>query len=107
MEAAILAHQDVIEVAAYAVPADVSEDEIMVALVWRSERVWGDLVHALSKTLPHYMVPRYFRALDAPPRTQNAKVRKEALRSEGVTPDSWDREADGLILKAHKIRERR
>lgn len=92
------------EVAAYAVPDAVSEDELMVCLATENGPVdWAGLVAFLRENTPHYMVPRYFRAVDALPRTENGKVRKSDLREEGVTSDSWDREAAGISIRAGKI----
>ena len=41
-----------------------------------------------------FMVPRYVRILAALPKTPTERVQKFALRAEGVTPDTYDREAD-------------
>jgi crotonobetaine/carnitine-CoA ligase len=49
------------------------------------------------------MVPRYFRVIDDLPRTPTEKVQKHLLRSAGVTDDTWDREAAGIILKREKL----
>ncbi|GAA5135898.1 hypothetical protein [Pseudonocardia adelaidensis] len=38
-------------------------------------------------------MPRYVRALDALPLTPSQRVEKYELRAEGLTPDTWDREA--------------
>jgi crotonobetaine/carnitine-CoA ligase len=44
--------------------------------------------------MPRFMVPRYVRAMDDLPRNETtARVRKQYLRDEGVTPSTWDREA--------------
>lgn len=103
VESAISQHAAIAEVAAYAVPSDVSEDEIMVALAWRDKQPWAELANSLAESMPHYMVPRFFRSLNALPRTQNGKVQKALLREQGVTPDSWDREAAGLFFKMRAI----
>lgn len=91
------------EVAAYAVRADTSEDEVMVALEVSGEPDWPALVESLRTSMPHFMVPRYFRVVSELPRTANGKIRKDSLKSEGVTKDSWDREAFGIFVKAERI----
>ena len=45
--------------------------------------------------MPYFAVPRYLRALDELPRTENGKIRKFKLRDEGVTADTWDRDKAG------------
>lgn len=49
--------------------------------------------------MPHFMVPRYFRFMNELPRTPSNKIRKVAIREDGVSADTWDREAHGLQLK--------
>jgi crotonobetaine/carnitine-CoA ligase len=49
------------------------------------------------------MVPRYVRILPELPKTPTNKIQKVALRQEGVTADSWDREAAGIHLKREKL----
>ena len=57
----------------------------------------------LRTRMPHFMVPRYFRIVSELPRTANGKIRKDGLKSDGVTEDSWDREAFGIFVKAERI----
>jgi crotonobetaine/carnitine-CoA ligase len=57
----------------------------------------------LETRLPYFMVPRYIRILDELPKTPTAKVMKAELRKDGITPDTWDREAAGIKLKREKL----
>ena len=57
------------------------------------------LLDYLRGRMAHYMVPRYIRYVDALPRTPSARVQKHILRDAGVTADSWDREAAGIVVK--------
>ena len=50
------------------------------------------------------MVPRYIRVVDSLPKTPTNKIQKYVLRSEGVTEDTWDREAAGIVLKRTKLK---
>ena len=43
------------------------------------------------------------RILDERPKTPTAKVMKAELRKDGITPDTWDREAAGIKLKREKL----
>ena len=42
------------------------------------------------------MVPRYVDIIDALPKTPTGKIQKADLRARGVTPTTWDREADKI-----------
>ena len=49
------------------------------------------------------MLPRYIRVVDELPKTPTQKVQKHLLKNDGITPDTWDREAEGIIIKREKI----
>jgi crotonobetaine/carnitine-CoA ligase len=91
VEAGVGKHPDVAEVAAYPVPSDLGEDDVMVAVVRRDgTSVTAEDLHAHCVTeLPRFAVPTYIRFVEALPRTPTEKVEKYRLRSEGVTPDTW------------------
>lgn len=100
VERAVQRHPDVLECAAYAVPSELTEDEVMLAVVARSG-------HSLSaaqvfqhciEVLPRFAVPRYVRFVDELPKTPSERIKKYLLRGEGVTPDTADREALGLVI---------
>ena len=88
------------EVAAVAMRSDVGEDEIMI--VFECDKPADFDFQALFKhcvvSMPRYMVPRYYRNVAALPRTANGKVRKVELREAGITPDTWDHVAAGLVV---------
>ncbi|WP_293702331.1 AMP-binding protein [Sphingopyxis sp. UBA6734] len=101
VEADVCRHPDVREAAAIAVPSEYSEDEVMVVVAPVPGRSIDcrALAEFLIETMPYFMVPRYFRVLDELPKTPSAKVLKTDLRREGVTDDTWDREAAGLRVR--------
>ncbi len=43
------------------------------------------------------------RILDKRPKTPTAKAMNPELRKDGITPDTWDREAAGIKLKREKL----
>ena len=43
------------------------------------------------------------RILNELPKTPTAKVMKAELRKDGITPDTWDREAAGIKLKRERL----
>ncbi|MXP29457.1 AMP-binding protein [Porphyrobacter algicida] len=101
VEADVCRHPCVREAAAIAVPSEFSEDEVMVivAPVPGTQIDCVELAEFLIETMPYFMVPRYVRILDELPKTPSAKVMKAELRSEGITQDTWDREAAGIRVR--------
>lgn len=91
VERAMQAHDAVVECAAYAVPSELTEDEVMVAVVLSEPVDPGDLLRFAAETMPRFAVPRYLRIVDALPRTPTQRVQKFLLREAGVTPDTVDR----------------
>jgi crotonobetaine/carnitine-CoA ligase len=100
VERGVQRHPDVLECAAYAVPAELSEDEVMIAVVPREgHTVDPAAVMAFCiDELPRFMVPRYLRVMDALPKTPSQRIEKYRLRDDGITPDTFDREAAGLAV---------
>lgn len=95
VEQELAAHRDLVEVAAYGVPSELTEEDVMVTVVPRdgveitASNVWEWAVERLAR----HAVPRYVRITDALPRTETEKVAKQALKELGVTSDTADREA--------------
>lgn len=98
VERAVQRHPDVLEAAAYAVPSELTEDEVMVAVV-PLEDVDLDvraLLRFCAETMPRFTVPRYVRVLDSLPKTPSQRVQKFRLRAEGITADTVDRLVEGV-----------
>ena len=94
VERAVQTHPDVEECAAFAIPSEATEDEVMIAVVLREGGcVSLDELHSYCvKVLPRFAVPRYVRIVDALPKTPTGRVQKHLLRAEGVTSDTAYRE---------------
>ncbi|GHE61352.1 ATP-dependent acyl-CoA ligase [Camelimonas fluminis] len=105
VEAEVLKHPMIREAAAVAVKSDVAEDEVMVAvsLAPGAEFDPAELIHFLQPRMAHFMIPRYVRVLPDLPKTPTSKVQKHLLRSAGVTPDAWDREAAGIRIRRERL----
>lgn len=102
IEHAALTNPDVAECAAVGVPSQFAgDDDILLCVMPSPGRPFDPaaLIADLAVRLPHFMVPRYIRVLRELPRTPTGKPQKVALRSEGVTPDTWDRQAAGVSLR--------
>jgi len=92
VESAARTHPSVAEAAAFPVPSELAEDEVMVAVTVRPGRALdpADLVRHCAGELPPFAVPRYVEIMASLPLTETGKVRKAALRERGVTPATWD-----------------
>jgi len=95
VEQALLAHPDVTGCAVIGVPADqdAGEDEVLAVVIASSGLTAADLWEFCQGRIPDFAVPRYIRFADALPVTPSEKVRKAALRAEGVTAATFDRTA--------------
>jgi crotonobetaine/carnitine-CoA ligase len=100
-----MVHPSVREAAVIGVPSEYSEDEVMavIALVEGATIDMTELSSFMADKLPYFMVPRYVRLLDDLPKTPTNKVQKAQLRSQGITADTWDREASGIKLKRERL----
>jgi len=105
VEAAVATFPPVREVAAIPVRDDIGDEEVMI-VVSCDPNVEIDnaaLIAHLVKALPHFMVPRFVRVVENLPRTDTGKVQKTGLVAEGVTPDTWDRESEGIVIKRQAL----
>ncbi len=100
IEAVAAGHPDVVQCAAVAVPSDVGDDDVLLAVVAAPghELHPADLVRCCEGRMPSFAVPRYVEVLDELPMTATQKVRKVALRDRGVQAGTWDRVAAGLVV---------
>jgi carnitine-CoA ligase len=92
VEQALLSHPDIVEAAAYGVPSELTEEDVMATAVPRAGaavdpralRDWA------ARRLARHMVPRYLRIAERIPRTPTEKVAKHLLVAQGVTPGTVD-----------------
>jgi crotonobetaine/carnitine-CoA ligase len=76
LEATIRTQPGIEDVAAYGVPSQLGEEDVMVALVTTDEFEGAASLHlALRALLPRHMVPRYYRVVPELPKTPTEKVR--------------------------------
>jgi crotonobetaine/carnitine-CoA ligase len=108
VESEVLAFPAVREAAAVAVRSEIAEDEVMAVIAVKEGEAFdpAELIAFLRPRMAHFMVPRYVRIVEALPRTPTAKIEKVKLRAEGLTPDTWDRESAGIVVKREKIGQR-
>jgi crotonobetaine/carnitine-CoA ligase len=93
------------EVAAVGVESPIAEQEVLVAVTARPGHEVDPraLVEFLIPKLPYFMVPRYVRVVAAIPKTETNKIRKVIFREQGITADTWDREAAGMRLHRERL----
>lgn len=105
VEAEVLAHDAVEGAAAVAAASEHGEDEVLVAVQPKPGQTIDPeaLLRFLIPRMAHFMVPRYLRVMETLPRTETGKIQKSALRADGVTSDTWDREKAGIVVRRQKI----
>ncbi len=85
---------------------DALGDEEVLVIVTRQQDQEFDYVKLIEhcvRKLPHFMVPRYVRVAEDLPRTPTGKIQKVSLVKQGLTEDTWDREAAGIVIKREKL----
>ncbi|MEZ5101733.1 MAG: AMP-binding protein [Thermoleophilia bacterium] len=105
LEIELCAHPDVATAAVVAVHSEYAEDEILAILIPAPGRTidYEDLIEFLRPRVAYFMIPRYFRTATDLPMTPTEKIRKVLLRDQGLTEDTWDREAAGIVIQAERL----
>ncbi len=93
VEEVVKLHPAVLDAAAFGVPSDLTEDDVMVAVVARPDHLVDahELTVFCAARMGRHMVPRYVDVVEVLPRTPTEKVEKAQLRQRGVTTTTWDR----------------
>jgi crotonobetaine/carnitine-CoA ligase len=85
LEFVALSHPDILEAAAYGVPAELGENEVKLDVIVRGCGASLEELHAwLVTKLPRFMVPRYLEQHDVFPKTPSERVEKFKLAAEGL-----------------------
>lgn len=105
VESEVGAHPAIREVAAYPVPSEHGESEVMVAVSFiEGHHISPEaLVEFLIPRMPYFAVPRFVRVMDELPKTPTQKIQKHLLRQEGVSEETFDREKAGIRIRREKI----
>jgi crotonobetaine/carnitine-CoA ligase len=105
VEREVLAYPAVQEVAAIPATNASGEDDVMVVLAAKPGATVdpAELLQFLIPRMAHFMVPRFVRIVGALPKTATNKIQKAELRKEGITADTWDRDAAGVVIKREKL----
>jgi carnitine-CoA ligase len=109
VENVLLAHPDIVEAAVVGVPVPGGSEQDVLAVLRTADGAAIDpasLLDWLRPRLPHFMLPRYLRIVADLPRTPTQKVEKHRLRAAGVTADTWDRDAAGILVRRELLEKR-
>jgi crotonobetaine/carnitine-CoA ligase len=94
LETLVAKFPGVAECAVVGVPSEMTEDDILVAVVCDDEPIDpAELIAFCVERTARFQVPRYVRFVAELPRTQTQRIEKYHLRSEGVTDATWDAHA--------------
>jgi crotonobetaine/carnitine-CoA ligase len=100
VEQVLDSHPDIASSAAIPVPSELGEDEVMAVIVPRvgATVVFEDVIRFCEPRLAYFAIPRFLEIVAELPLTPNGKVQKYVLREKGVTADTWDRDAAGVVI---------
>jgi carnitine-CoA ligase len=107
LEAAIVRHPGIAEVAVHAVESAATEDDIkacVVPVAGEPELTPDELFAFFSEQLPYFAVPRYVELMPELPKNALGRLLKHELRARGVTPATWDFEKLGLAVDRDRRR---
>ena len=95
---------DVAVCAAYGVPSELGEDEVMIAVQPKPGKTIDlkALIRHCADNMAYFMVPRFVDIVDEIPRTETLRIIKTALKEKGVSGCTWDREKEMPDLKLKK-----
>lgn len=99
VETVVNSHPDVLECGAYAVPSELSEDEVKVCIVPRpgSSPDPRAVLDYCTERLARYAIPRYVEFVDQLPKTATERIQYEALKSRGLNGGTWDASSGTFI----------
>ncbi|GIU93378.1 MAG: ATP-dependent acyl-CoA ligase [Acidimicrobiia bacterium] len=101
VERVINSLEQVADSAVIGVPSELTEEEVMAVVMLKpgAQLSPETILDEVARRMPHFAVPRYVRFVDDLPRNPAQRVQKYVLRSQGVTPDTWDRELHGYQIR--------
>jgi crotonobetaine/carnitine-CoA ligase len=96
-------HPAVAVCAAFGVPSELGEDEVMIWIKLQegAKLDLKELMQFCGENMAHFMVPRYVDVVDDIPRTGTLRNQKAGMKKQGVTDRTWDREKE---MADYKIR---
>jgi crotonobetaine/carnitine-CoA ligase len=100
VERVVMRHPAVAEAAAIGVPSELGEDDILLVVTLRQDAMLdcAELLDFCATRMPYFCVPRYVEKVNELPKNVIGRIRKDLLRSRGLTAAVWDREKYGYIV---------
>jgi carnitine-CoA ligase len=85
----------------HAVPSQLTEDDVKVTAILAEGATLTEeeLFRWCVDALPYFALPRYIEFREVLPRSPVGRVLKRELRTEAVTPGTWDVEAAGITYE--------
>lgn len=105
IEAVIMGHEEVSEVAFHAVPTPgVSEDDLKITVIRKPGSTLSEeaLCRWAIDALPYFAVPRFVEFREELPKTPTGRIQKAKLREDGCTAATWDAHAAGLVVRRNR-----
>ena len=104
VENAVEKYPAVAECAAFGVPSELGENEVMIWVKPKEGKTIDlkELIHFCVKNMAYFMVPRFIDIVDDIPRTGTHRVQKGDMKKQGVTKRTWDREKEMPDLELKK-----
>jgi crotonobetaine/carnitine-CoA ligase len=101
VEQVFMKHPAVLDIAAFGVASQLSEDELKVVVVLRPGAALTpeELCLWSANELPYFAIPRYIEIVDDMPRSAVGRVLKRDLKLAGITTATWDRAAANLSIE--------
>ncbi|MGZ4583209.1 MAG: AMP-binding protein [Mycobacterium sp.] len=101
VESVVRRHPAVADAAVVGVPSELGEDDILLIVVPRPGTALdhAELLDFCAERMPYFCVPRFVETVNELPKNGIGRIRKDMLRARGLTPDTWDREREGYIVR--------
>lgn len=101
VESIVEKYAEVAVCAAFGVPSELGEDEVMISVQPKPGRTIDlkGLIQHCAENMAYFMVPRFVDIVEEIPRTDTLRIIKTALKKQGVTEKTWDREKEMPELK--------
>jgi crotonobetaine/carnitine-CoA ligase len=99
IENTVNTHPSILESAAYGVASELTEYEVIIAIVLRpgAELLPAELISFCKNNMTRFAVPRYVRVCNELPKNASGRIQKFKLREDGITKDTWDYEAQNKV----------
>lgn len=101
VETVVKRHPAVADAAVVGVPSELGEDDILLFVTLRPDTALdcAELLDFCAARMPYFCVPRFVETVDELPANAVGRIRKDILRARGMTPNAWDRERQGYIVR--------